>query len=87
MNVQAKIKKWGNSLALRLSGPMVSIPHFKENMDVDVNITEEGILIKPAINKSKKNLPFSEENLIDGLTPRRAHADEIISLSTKELGE
>lgn len=86
MNVQAKIKKWGNSLALRLSGPMVTLPHFKENMLVDVHITEEGIEIKPA-SAHKKRLPFSENDLLEGLTAKRGHADELVTPTKKELGE
>ena len=87
MRVQAKIKKWGNSLALRLSGPMVAVPHFKENMLVDVNVTEAGIEIKPFISKKKGLLPFSEADLLEGLTAKRAHADELIDVTPKELGD
>lgn len=41
MRVQTKIKKWGNSLALRLSGPM------------NVHVTEEGLAVKLAVSKKK----------------------------------
>ena len=58
MNVQAKIKKWGNSLALRLSGPMAALPRFKEDMLVNVHITEEGIAVKPVVSKRKKDCPL-----------------------------
>lgn len=63
MNVQTKIKEWGNSLALRLSGLLVALPHFEENMLVNVHNTEEGIDIKPVVAKRKNLLPFSEADL------------------------
>ena len=86
MHIQTKIKKWGNSLALRLSGPMITIPHFTRDMLVDVQITENGIKIKKARPQKKHPLPFSEADLLNGLTPQKAHADEIITLIKKELG-
>lgn len=85
MNLQTTIKKWGNSLALRLSGPMSSLPYLKENAVVMVHATDEGFEVKPA--KNNKRLPFSESELLEGLTAKRAHADEVVQLSKKELGE
>lgn len=87
MHVQTKIKKWGNSLALRLSGPMVLLPHFKENMLVDVRVTESGLEIKPVVLKKQKKLPFSEADLLEGLTAKHAHADTLVIPTKKELGK
>ena len=87
MRVQAKIKKWGNSLALRLSGPMSAIPHFKANMLVNVEVTEEGIEVHPVVKHKRGKLPFKEADLLKGLTPKKAHADELVYLTDKELGE
>lgn len=86
MRIQARIKKWGNSLALRLSGPLAAIPHFKADMLVNVEVTEEGIQVRPAKRKRGK-LPFKESDLLKGLTPKKAHANELIRLTDKELGE
>lgn len=33
----------------------------------------------------KLNFPFSEANLLKGLTPHLAHSDELASISAKEL--
>ncbi len=87
MNIQARIKKWGNSLALRLSGPMCTIPHFTADMLVNVNVSEKGIEIRPAVKRRKGKLPFTEADLLDGLTAKKAHADELVNISDKELGE
>lgn len=83
MRIQTKIKKWGNSLGLRLSGPMKSIPHFEEDMMVDVEVTEKGLTIHPC--ESKQYLSFSEKQLLKNLDAKTAHADELATLSSKEL--
>ena len=56
-------------------------------MLVDVHITEEGIEIKPVVKKRKRKLPFKESDLLEGLTSEKAHADELINPTDKELGE
>ena len=66
MQVQATIQKWGNSLALRLTGQLRTIPHFEENMRVNIEIQEEGIQVRPARDKLKKKL-FREADLLRGL--------------------
>ena len=74
MIVQTKIQKWGNGLALRVSGIMREIPHFQENTPVIVEVTKTGFsVIKKEVTKQK--LPFSEQQLLEGMTPDSAHAD------------
>ena len=86
MKVQSTIQKWGNSLALRLTGPIRSIPQLEANMIVDIEIAEDCIKIYPAKKQTKK-LPFSEKDLLKGLNANSAHADEVANLSDKEIGE
>ena len=74
MRIQAKIQKWGNSLALKLTGPWKSIPHFEENMLVDIDVTEEGIQIRPIKRRATRRLPFSEAQLLKGLNAKTVHA-------------
>ena len=62
MKVSAEIKKWGNGLALRLSGPLKDIPGFKEGMAVEIEATEHGLIVSP--KKKKCLLPYSEDELI-----------------------
>ena len=85
MQVQATIQKWGNSLALRLTGQLRTIPHFEENMRVNIEIQEEGIQVRPARDKLKKKL-FREADLLRGLNAWTAHADELMDVSPKEFG-
>lgn len=87
MRTQAKIQKWGNGLALRVAGMMRDIPQFQEGMEVDVDIDEEGFTVKRSAPVKKIRLPFSESQLLNGLTPGLAHADSLIAPSVDELGE
>ena len=57
MKLKATIRKWGNSLALRLSGPMASVPKLKENMSVWVEVSESKLVIKPIVEEKKMKLP------------------------------
>lgn len=85
MRLQAKIQKWGNSLGLRLTGPMRAVPDFRENMIVDVDVSEEGLTIVPADTANLTVLPFTEGQLLSGLDSETSHADELATLTTKEL--
>ena len=84
MRIQAKIQKWGNSLALRLTGPMKSVPQFEQDMLVDVEVTEKWIKVAPV--RPKLKVPYSEAELLADLSPEGAHADEIATINDKEFG-
>ena len=87
MEIEAEIKKWGNSLALRLSGAMAEMPSFAVGTKVLVGISKDGLVVKKAVHtKRKLKLPYSENRLLKWLSPETAHADELASLSGKELG-
>ena len=86
MKVETEIKQWGNSLALRVSGVMAEIPQFTVGTRVEVEVTEEGLIVKPVRDQvGERTLPYSEKALLEDLTPDSAHADELAELSTKEL--
>ncbi len=65
----------GYGLALRVGGVMRDIPHFKEGTEVDVEVTEDGFLVKKSIQKKKSPFPYSEAQILEGLTRELAHAD------------
>lgn len=87
MKVHTKIQKWGNGLALRVSGVMRDIPHLKEGTEVDIEITEDGFLVKKTLLKENKIFPFSESQLLQNLTKEHAHADLLAIPLNKELGQ
>lgn len=81
--IDTKIQKWGSGLGLKISGPMKDIPHFLENTPVTVEVLEDGFTIK----KVAINLPYSEEQLLEGLNPYTAHGDLLATPLDSELGE
>jgi antitoxin MazE len=76
MKVNSKIQKWGNGLAIRISGLLRDIPRFTEGMPVEIQISEDGLKISKLPSKPSI-LPFSEDFLLAGITPQTAHADII----------
>ena len=88
MKVESEIKKWGNSLALRVTGIMAELPNFVAGTKVIVEVSEEGIMVKPMPSQDRKrHLPYSEQELLADLTPQSAHADELATPLAIELGE
>ena len=75
MKVHAKIQKWGNGLALRVSGVMRDIPHFQDGTKVDIEVTEQGFSVVKAPPRKTLLFPFSESELLSGLNSNSAHAD------------
>ena len=78
MRVNAEIKKWGNSLALRVTGTMAELPKFKAGTKVTVDLSREGIVVKPVAKKREGfRFPYTESALLAGMTPDKAHADAL----------
>jgi len=85
MKIQSTIQKWGNSLAIRITGPLKTIPHFTANMPIEIEVNEKGLTIHPVITKKRKLLALSEAQLLKGLTPKNVHADEIVDIHHQEF--
>ena len=84
--LDTKIQKWGNGLGLRVSGLMRDIPHFEENTPVTVEITEDGFIVKKAL-QGINPLPFTEEQLLVGLNPSTVHSDLVSDTLESEWTE
>jgi len=76
MIVNTKIQKWGNGLALRVSGLLRDVPHFQSGDEVQIEVNEEGFVVKK-VKLQRKALPFSEDEIIKGLNPD--HAELVVS--------
>jgi len=86
--VHAKIQKWGNGLALRVAGIMRDIPKFQSDTPVDVEVFNDGFTVRMAQPQRKAwQLPYTEAELLDGLSVINAHADELAILQTEETGD
>ena len=88
MKIETEIKKWGNSLALRVSGSMAEIPGFTAGTRVSVEVSEDGLVIKPIpAEVAEARLPYSEKELLADITPETAHADAVANPTGSELGD
>lgn len=85
---EGTIQPWGNSLGLRITRPMSELAHLRKGSDVDIEITAQGLLVRPTQKKRDRlKLPFSETELVRGLTPAKAHADELPTPLAGETGD
>ena len=87
MRVETEIKKWGNSLALRVTGLIAELPQFVLGTRVTVNFDSEGFVVRRAPGSLRSfRLPESESALLEGMTAENAHADLLADISHRELG-
>lgn len=82
---EGTVQPWGSSLGIRITRPMSDMAHLGKGDKVAIEITENGLVItrKKAVKRLK--LPYSEADLTAGLTPHKAHADELPSLLDNEV--
>jgi len=69
--MQAIIKKWGNSPALRLSSSIMELAHLKLDQAVNINVLKGKIIIEPIVSKNTRL-----DDLLAGITPDNIHAEE-----------
>ena len=87
MRVETEIKKWGNSLALRVTGVMAELPRFEPGTRVTVDIDTEGFVVRRAAGSLRSfRFPESESALLAGMTAENAHADLLAEPMSRELG-
>lgn len=68
-----EIKKWGNSLALRIPKDLAQTLELRDGSQLTLELTDDGLLLKLAHPKrrSTKNL----EELLKGITPEKIHRE------------
>lgn len=67
---------------------MADLAHLTKGSKVEIEITEKGLIVKPKVKRRiNLELPYSEAELVQGLTPSKAHADELPTLISSETGE
>ncbi|NBD16321.1 MAG: AbrB/MazE/SpoVT family DNA-binding domain-containing protein [Cyanobacteria bacterium] len=59
------IKKWGNSLAVRIPQAIAQQAHLEEGSNVSFSISEEGLIVLIPQHKKKYTL----DELLEGVTP------------------
>lgn len=70
MKTTTQVKKWGNSLAIRVPRRVAADLGLSE--DSLVEITTDG---STATVKAEANHPFSLEDLVKGITPDNVHSE------------
>ncbi len=87
LKLDTTIQPWGNSLGLRITRPLSELAHLKRGTVVTVEVVDGGLLVKPKEAERRIEWPFSEADLVRGLTPAGAHADELPTILSSERGE
>ncbi len=80
--MQVQIKKWGNSAAIRLPQVFLSQLNISDNDNLDVEIRDNSLVLRPA--KAKYDLKTLISEMPDGL-PRVEEWDEMPSVGLEEL--
>lgn len=70
-----KIKKWGNSLALRIPKLYVKEINLKEGTDVELKVEENKIIISSRKKKRKTRKKYTLEELVSRITPENRHGE------------
>lgn len=68
--MQARIKKWGNSLALRIPKSFALNANLKQNELVDLSIDKENIIITPIGQKE-----YSLDELLENVSESNLHGE------------
>ncbi len=82
--MRTQVRKIGNSLGSIIPAVFIKQLSLTEGADIDVKAEANRIIIEPVSNK---HLPFTEQELLSGLTAYTAHAEELATISSKEIGE
>jgi len=69
-NMQTKIKKWGNSLALRIPKSFALNANLRQDELVDISIDKEKIIITPIGEKE-----YSLDELLEGVSEDNLHGE------------
>lgn len=80
---QGTVQQWGNSLGLRITRAVSELARIRKGTRVRMEVTENGLLVRPELEEART---FTEKELLAGLTPHTAHADELPRLLNSEQG-
>jgi antitoxin MazE len=81
---EGTVQTWGNSLGLRITRPMQKKAGIHQGDTVRIEATAEGLVIRPIKRQENKKYPYTEAELLKGLTAHFAHADELPNVLERE---
>lgn len=73
LTTRQAVRRWGNSLGVRLPAAIVREAHLLEDQPVELTVVEEGILIRPA----RPRLSLAER--LERYRPMEAEATEMLA--------
>ena len=86
--MNTEIKRWGNSAAVRLSGKILTQAHLEVSSEITIVVQDGKIIIEPAQSAKRRfRLPFTEASLLERLDANTAHADELATVTGRDIGE
>ena len=65
------LRKWGNSLAIRIPAPLARQLNLTENTPVECVVMDGSLVISPVIGTR----PYSLDQLLDRVTPENIHGE------------
>jgi antitoxin MazE len=68
-----KVKKWGNSLALRIPKAFALDAHLKNDSMVEVSLVDDLIVVKPVLTPA-----WTLEGLLAGVNSRNLHPEDYV---------
>lgn len=71
MKTESKVKKWGNSLAVRIPQKVADELGLSDDSDVELQSNGSILVIKPGPIRKKLTL----EGLLEGVTPDNVHGE------------
>ena len=75
--MQAKIQKWGNSLALRIPKAFAVDTHLGNNSLVEISVVDGQIIVKPVVKTD-----WTLEELLAGITKENIHREVETGMAT-----
>jgi antitoxin MazE len=71
--MEAKIQKWGNSLALRIPKSFAAHVHFEQNTSVNISVEQDKLIIKPSAQEPPLQKGEMLEHLLAEITDDNLH--------------
>ncbi len=69
------LRKWGNSLAVRIPAPLARQLNLTENTPVECAVQDGSLVISPVIGR-----PYSLDQLLDRVTPENLHGETAVGV-------
>ena len=67
--MQTQVRKWGDSLAVRIPEPYAEGLHLEEGMELEVSLVDGGLLLRPHRKE------YTLEELLERITPENVHGE------------